>query len=513
MSSAAQASINDQMEHWQRDFVAFAEDCLKIRTKSGTMSPLALNKAQKYLHERLERQRYETGKVRAIILKGRQQGCSTYVEGRYYWRSIFRIGVRAFILAHEKESTSAIYEMAQRYHDHCPIAPSTGTSNAKELVFDRLDSGYRIGTAGNESVGRGTTIQYFHGSEVAFWAERNTSQLSSGIIQAIPDEDDTEIIYESTANGVGNFFHHQTMRAMQGQGEFQLIFIPWYWQDEYVKPVPEGFLPTEYEAHLLKRFGDDGLTPGHIMWRRNKVLELTSPLVDGEKKFKQEYPCDVNEAFQVTGEGGFISPDAVQKARSMHAPRGNVLVVGVDPSRGGDRFAIIRRAGRQMYKPETHAGEINLGRAVRICRKILDEENPERMFIDAGGGADLVDRLHELGYTDVVRAVNFGGKALDPNRYKNKRAEMWADLALWLQTEDLDVQLPDSDELQADLCTPMAHWDSADRMVLESKEHIRRVRKLPSPDLGDAAALTFAEQVFAGGVSPSSFEPDYDFID
>lgn len=505
------ALMQQQYATWEEDFETFAGDCLQIRTKSGALQPLILNRAQRYIHERLEAQRRATGQVRAIILKGRQQGCSTYIEARFYWRTIYRSGVRTFILAHEIASTNAIYEMAKRYNEHCPIRPSTGRSNAKELIFDRLDSGYRIGTAGNDSVGRGSTLHYFHGSEVAFWPERSTAELTSGIIQAVPYGEDSEIVYESTANGVGNFFHQQSMQAVRGEGDYQLIFVPWYWQDEYSRPASVDFMPTDEEAELVAQHG---LTAGQLTWRRAKIIELTTALVDGRKKFLQEYPNTIHEAFQVSGEQGMIVPSLVIKARQAKAPRGRALVVGVDPSRGGDRFAIMRRAGRCMYGPETHVGDITLGRAVQICLKILREEKPDAMFIDAGGGADLVDRLHELGYEHIVRAINFGGASLWPEQYKNKRAEMWAEMALWLGTENLDVQIPDSDELHADLCAPMASRDSADRLVLESKDHMRNVRRLPSPDLGDAAALTFAENVLARGADSGSFEPDdeeYDY--
>src|SRR5215831_21045435 len=64
----------------------YAEKCLKIRTKTGRIAPLAFNRVQGYIDERLDRQLHETGKVRALILKGRQQGCSTYVGARFYHR-------------------------------------------------------------------------------------------------------------------------------------------------------------------------------------------------------------------------------------------------------------------------------------------------------------------------------------------------------------------------------------------------------------------------------------------
>src|SRR5574338_49613 len=191
------------------DFVHFARNCLKIRSKSGDISPFILNKSQLYIHETVENQLRSTGKVRAIILKGRQQGCSTYVEGRYYWRVIHRFGIRAFILTHDNDATNNLFEMAQRYHEHCPliIRPDILASNAKELVFNGLDSGYKLGTAGNKAVGRSSTIQFLHGSEVAFW--RNAAEHAKGILQAVPNEKGTEIILESTANGVGNYFYEQ----------------------------------------------------------------------------------------------------------------------------------------------------------------------------------------------------------------------------------------------------------------------------------------------------------------
>jgi len=198
------------------DFLHYAARCLKIRTKAGRVEPFQLNEAQRYIHGRVEEQRARTGKVRAIILKGRQQGCSTYVEGRFYWRVSHSKGVRAFILTHEEEATNNLFELADRYHENCPdlVKPMTGASNAKELYFNKLDSGYKVGTAGNKAVGRSSTIQLFHGSEVGFWP--NAQSHAAGILQAIPDEPGTEVWLESTANGIGNYYHQQWQAAESG---------------------------------------------------------------------------------------------------------------------------------------------------------------------------------------------------------------------------------------------------------------------------------------------------------
>ncbi len=222
------------------DFEHYAPRCLRIRTKSGKIVPFTLNRAQLYIHGAPGAVALDRS-VRALILKGRQQGASTYIGGRFYWRTSHSRGVRTFILTHQDDSTAALFEMVSRYHEHCPslVKPSTGAANAKELLFDRLDSGYKVGTAGSKAVGRGNTLQLFHGSEVGFWPHAHSH--ASGILQAIADEAGTEVILESTANGVGNYFHQQWRKAEAGASEFLAIFVPWFWQDEYRKPAAGRF--------------------------------------------------------------------------------------------------------------------------------------------------------------------------------------------------------------------------------------------------------------------------------
>ena len=153
------------------DFAHYAPRCLKIRTKEHGVIPFKLNEAQTYIHDIAEKQLAETGRVRIIVLKGRQQGMSTYIEGRFYWKVTHHKGQRAYILTHEGEATQNLFDMVARYHEHCPaeVKPHTDRDSGKELNFDGLDSGYKVGTAGSKGTGRSSTIQFFHGSEVAFW--------------------------------------------------------------------------------------------------------------------------------------------------------------------------------------------------------------------------------------------------------------------------------------------------------------------------------------------------------
>lgn len=277
------------------DFTHYAPRCLRIRTKTGSVESFTLNEAQRYIHDRLERQLAETGKVRALILKGRQQGASTYVEGRFYWKVSHRKGVQAYILTHVDDATANLFGMAKRYHEHCPemVKPSTRASNAKELIFDRLDSGYKVGTAGSKGAGRSATIQLFHGSEVAYWPNAETHV--AGALQAVPDAPGSEVILESTSDGPKGMFYDLCMAAAAGESEYQLIFVPWFWQSEYRKEPPKGFELTPSDRDYKAAHG---LDDHQMAWRRAKLIEL-----GGLENFQREYPATITEAFTVNPAG------------------------------------------------------------------------------------------------------------------------------------------------------------------------------------------------------------------
>lgn len=468
----------------KNDFPHYAYKCLKVRTKKGEMVNFALNKAQLYLHEKLEKQKKEKGKVRMVILKGRQLGISTQIGGRYYHRVSHHNGVRAFILTHQQAATDNLFEIVKRFHNYCPIVvrPIEGANSAKEFNFISPESGYKVGTAGSKGLGRGGTVQLFHGSEVAFW--ENGEEHLDGIFQSIPREDNTEIILESTANGKGNMFHTLWNEAIAGKNEFEPVFIPWFWADEYRIPVDEDFYLTEEEIEYKELYGLDN---EQINFRR--ITTSNSHLK--ELGFKQEYPSNAEEAFITTG-ASFIPGNIVERARKCEGvvPSG-VKFVGVDPAAmGRDRTSIIIRQGRKAYGLQSYHHYDGM-EIVGLILKVIKEERPDFICVDAIGiGSPICDRLKELGYGNMVKKINSGSNALDADKYFNKRAEMWGLMKEWL--EDEPVSIPDRDSLAADLCLlsygKAVKPDSLNRIKLQSKSEISE----RSPDEADALALTFA---------------------
>jgi hypothetical protein len=483
-----------QGEHRTRlsnDLEYFCSQALKLRPKAGPLEPLIFNEAQKKLHQLLEDQKARTGRVRAVILKARQMGVSTYVAARFYHRTISCPGLRTIIIGHERRASSNLFGIIKRLHENMPaeLKPSTGTSNAEELIFDRIDSGYLVTVATGEGTGRSATAQLLHASETAFWDDLPVQMAS--LMQTVPDLDDTEIIIESTANGFNNF-HSLWRKAEAGESEFLPIFLPWSLDPGYRRSVDADFVLAEDERKLVDLHH---LDMGQIAWRRAKISQLGSA-----DYYTQEYPLTPSEAFISSTHDSFISAELVLQARREKVEEFGPLLIGVDPAHmGADRTSIAWRRGHKIIKVESRRGLTTMEVAGWI-NAIIRDEKPARVYVDVGGlGVGIVDRLQEQGHR-CVTSVNFGGKPVEPPPLDelgkplggpaNRRSEMW--LGLKNALEAGRFQLPDSDSLQADLTSCGYRYDSSGRLLLESKQDLRK-KGIPSPDEGDAVALTFAE--------------------
>jgi hypothetical protein len=481
-----------------KDLELFAGDRLLIKPKvPGELVPLRFNRAQRFVHQRLQDQLARVGMVRAIILKARQQGFSTYIGARFYWRAIHAEGLEVFILTHSQGATDNLFDMVDRFQRNNPEPPTVGAANAKELTFPILGSGYSVGTAGMSEVGRSRTIQLLHGSEAAYW--KNAANHFAGVVQAVPRAPGTEVILESTGNGPAGEFYERWQQAEAGVGEYEAIFVPWFWSDEYRAEAPAGFALDDEEEELAGRFG---LDPEQMAWRRIKLAELRDPM-----RFMREYPATANEAFMAADADSFIKPEAVLRARKATIEGIGPLILGVDPKREGhDRFAIAWRKGRCVSKVESDAAPVDAVTAAGRLKTIIDHDRPVAVFIDVGGqGGPIADMLRSWGepYASLVKEINFASAPLESVRIladgskrpgpKNRRAEMWEKSRDWLD-EPGGADIPDRDSLQADACAPGYLYDLNQRLQLESKEKMAS-RGVRSPDEWDAVALTFAEPV------------------
>jgi hypothetical protein len=217
-----------------------------------------------------------------------------------------------------------------------------------------------------------------------------------------------------------------------------------------------------------------------------EMAELRS--VMAESTYRQEILCD----FTAASDNVLITIDMVSNSCARSYSCSDLIyeptVVGVDVARFGDDSSVFQvRHGKQADEPMIFKGVDNMtlvGHLSHLCDRI----KPEAVFIDAGRGEGIIDRMRQLGYS--VQEINFGGSPVNPH-YVNKRMEMWDLMKEWIVSVG---QLPNVAELKSDLVTPTYSFDAMNRMKLESKEDVKK-RLGRSTDVSDALALTFAMPV------------------
>lgn len=324
--SALPLETEDDVVRYRGDLPGYCEDCLVIRTKAAELMPFAFNDAQRVMSTIAANQMREEGRVRIIVLKARQEGISTWTAARFYRRVTLYEHQNALVIADQRKRGQilfGIYELFDRkIPDH--MRPTKRSSRRGwELYYDTpdgqgLNSKLTVETAMDAAAGRGSTIQMVHASELAFWEK--PEEVWTALMQAVPDAR-SEVIVESTANGVGNTFHQMWEDAENGESSFIPVFLPWWIHAEYAKPVSRDdrdlildslsewerlAYEVGFEVHpslqaLEIPVDDQGryrLTIEQLAWRRATIRDK---MRGDENVFKQEYPATPREAFLVSG--------------------------------------------------------------------------------------------------------------------------------------------------------------------------------------------------------------------
>ena len=310
----------------------YIENCLKIKTKSGTVVPFRLNDAQRKLYAVAKRQQDAGKPVRLIILKARQLGFSTLTEGLIFHACATRKNVNALIVAHREDATANLFQMSKLFYDElpAPVKPMLRASNAQELVFENpsklrserearpgLRSRIRCATAGGRGIGRSDTLQCVHLSEYAFWPDGADGKASTlaGILQAVPSLPGTMVVIESTANGFEDF-KERWDAAVAGENDFEPVFFAWFENPDYSMPVVPGteWTPEEREMRDAYRLTDE-----QLQWRRWCIANNCGGSLD---MFRQEYPASPGEAFLHSGTGVFDNEQIVLRLERLPSPAG-----------------------------------------------------------------------------------------------------------------------------------------------------------------------------------------------
>lgn len=224
----------------------------------------------------------------------------------------------------------------------------------------------------------------------------------------------------------------------------------------------------------------------------DELADMKAQMTDME--IRQELLCD----FTASASDVVIPIDLVSAAAERELTErdvgGQPVILGVDVARfGDDRTVLCVRQGLLVKEVQTFTGLSTMDAADRVL-VLLQKEGPQGVFIDAGAmGAGVIDRLRQLGY--AVSEVNFGGAALDTERYANIRAEMYFKCRDWMTAGG---SIPQDAKLKTELSTVEYRFNASGRIILEPKDRVKE-RTGKSPDLADALALTFARPIHVPG--------------
>jgi hypothetical protein len=212
----------------------------------------------------------------------------------------------------------------------------------------------------------------------------------------------------------------------------------------------------------------------------------------------------VRGMFPSRGTNQMIAQDTVDQAQRREAVSSiaDPLIIGVDVAREGDDQSVIGvRRGQDArtwpWKKLRGADSTQVASHVSRIVKGFQAQGltVDAIFVDATGGygGAVIDRLRELGYAPI--GVQFGGAAAE-KQYANKRAEIWFRMADWLK---VGGAIPADDELSMELTSQTYFFNVRDQLILTDKASMK-LDGLPSPDCGDALAVTFAEPVLSEGM-------------
>lgn len=231
-----------------------------------------------------------------IVLKYRKPGVSLQVQSKFLSRILRKKNRNAVVLSFDKESTQRQLERTNWTMNHLPLQFTPERESKQEFYIKETNSKLFMGVAGSKAFGRGDDITDLHISEYAFFENPN---ILTGIMEALTN--DAFVVIESTANGPLNEYAKLYRKGKEGRSKWKSHFFPWWIDTTLSLVVPEGFVHTEEEIEIKKRF--PLITDGQLQWRRQKLLDMLEP-----ELFPQEFPADDVEAFLVLGDCIFSKP-------------------------------------------------------------------------------------------------------------------------------------------------------------------------------------------------------------
>lgn len=339
----------------EHDFAFWAASFVYIKRKGGGSDVLfRLTRPQRRFVKKLEKLRCSGKPIRIILLKARQWGGSTTSQLYMAWlQLVHKVGLNSLIIAHQgtgsdeikdmfdkmiaEYPTELLHELGEEYDENEPKLVGVGKSGSIHRVPQR-NCKIKIGTAERPDSCRGGDYNLVHLSEVGIWKatdgkkpEDIVRSATSGILL----KPYTMIVYESTANGTGNFFHREYEAAKKKQSQFVNLFVSWFDIEQYSLPFGNDKKKEEFAKWLWTNRNNDNVMsdreePGKYLWwlwQKGATLEAINWYVEERKKYNDhgqmaaEFPSDDVEAFVHSGQRVFDKYKVEALEASVRPPR------------------------------------------------------------------------------------------------------------------------------------------------------------------------------------------------
>lgn len=435
-------SDNDfEMLRIKHDFEYWCARCVTIKDKVSSRNvKFILNAPQRRLTGELETMRLANAPIRLIMLKARQWGGSTLVQVYMAWiQIVHRQNWNSLICGHLRDTAATIQGMYAKilrqypeeyWHGDEPLRfrPFEKSRNVSEIVGRSCC--VVAGTAGSQESVRGMDIAMAHLTEVAFWPstqQKSPESVVRSVCGSVMLEPLTVIVMESTANGMGNFFHAEWLRSKSGFSDKRAFFVPWYEIEIYRRKVTNAQRLWQRLDDYERDLWHQGLTLEMIAWYHAKRKEYNS-----HSQMKAEYPTNDIEAFANSGSPVFNSlhlnilrSDCTKRIASRyefnHAPSGAQSLKGL----------------QLVSAPDTG----NLWVWTHRDQQPNQPRNRYVVAVDVGGMSDkadfsvitVFDRLGEDGKVEVV--AQWRG-----HTYHDRLAWLAAQVAKWYNNALLVIE-------------------------------------------------------------------------
>ena len=359
------------------DFAFWAALYVYIKNKGGGDDVLfRLTRPQRKFVERLEKLRKANKPIRIVLLKARQWGGSTTSQLYMAWlQLIHKVGLNSLIIAHQGAGSDEIKDMFDRMIKAYPISMlyklgETYNENESKLVgvghsgsihrVPQRNCKIKIGTAERPDSCRGGDYNLVHLSEVGLWKTtdgKKPEDIVRSACSGILLKPYTMIVYESTANGTGNFFQREYDAAKRGTSQFEAMFVSWFDIEQYSLAFDNNDAKADFAIWLWKNRNNSSASSARAengkylwwLWEQGATLEAINWYVQERAKYKEhapmasEYPSDDVEAFVHSGERVF-DKYKVDEFRASCKPPKYIGDVYADGDSGKDALKNLRFA-------------------------------------------------------------------------------------------------------------------------------------------------------------------------